>query len=331
VLGVDLAYLGHGDEGLEHLRSAVRLAEEGGGPADLVFAYCWLTDVLTMLGRPRESARLAAEAADALRPYGIEHGTIAANQVEALVAAGEWDEAERVSTTALRANTANWAHHPLINRAELETGRGDFDAARAHLEAALATARGDERGSRPYDLVVTELALWERRWTDAADAVRDGLARAQARDAALIRVQLCAQGLRAQAELAALARDGGHADALRRHLGRARKLLTAARRAATAAAAVTPNANGWRALAEAEYERACGPSRPDAWSDAAATWERLERPPVAAYCRWRHAEALAAAGADATAPLRDAHAVAAQIGARPLLREVELLADRAVT
>jgi DNA-binding SARP family transcriptional activator len=66
----------------------------------------------------------------------------------------------------------------------------------------------------------------------------------------------------------------------------------------------------------------------DAWAEAAAAWERLERPPVAAYCRWRQAEALAAAGADASVPLREAHAVAARIGARPLLRQLELLADR---
>ena len=252
-----------------------------------MFAYCWLTDVLTMLGRPRESARLAAEAADALRSYGIEHGTIVANQVEALVAAGEWDEAERVSAAALRANTANWAHHPLINRAELETGRGDFDAARAHLEAALDTVRGDERGSPPYDLVVTELALWERRWTDAADAVRDGLARTRSRESALIRVQLCAQGLRAEAELATVARGHRDADALGHHLARAQTLLAAARRAAAEATAVTPNAAGWRALAEAESARAHDLARPEAWSNAAAVWEQLERAPLAAYCHWR--------------------------------------------
>ena len=45
-----------------------------------------------------------------------------------------------------------------------------------------------------------------------------------------------------------------------------------------------------------------------------------ERPPLAAYCRWRQAEALVAAGAsraEASVPLRDAYAVAARIGARP--------------
>lgn len=129
--------------------------------------------------------------------------------------------------------------------------------------------------------------------------------------------------------MAELTRDRGHADALRRHLGRARKLLTAARRAATEAAAVTPNANGWRALAEAESARARGQARPEAWIEAATIWGQLERPPLAAYCRWRQAEALAATGDDATVPLREAHAVAADIGARPMLRELELLAKRA--
>ncbi len=95
---------------------------------------------------------------------------------------------------------------------------------------------------------------------------------------------------------------------------------------------ITPNAGGWHVLAEAEYERALGRARPQAWADAAATWERLERPPLAAYCRWRQAEALVAAGAsraEATAPLRDAHAIAARTGVKPLAAELQLLAQRA--
>jgi hypothetical protein len=155
------------------------------------------------------------------------------------------------------------------------------------------------------------------------------MARASTPDAALYRVRLCAQGLRAQAELAAQARAGGDADVLDGHLGRARELLTAARQAASEASEVTPNAGGWRATAEAEYGRACGMARPEAWSETAATWEHLERPPIVAYCRWRQAETLAAVGTDATVALREAYTVAARIGARPLLRELELLADRA--
>ena len=329
VLGVDLAYLGDRDDGLAALWQALQLAEADSVPDELARAYILLTDVLTMVGRPRESAHLAAKGLDVIRRYGIDRGTLLANQVEALVAAGEWDHADHVSTAALRAITANLPHQALFSRAELEVGRGDFEAARDHLEIALASVREDVRGSLRYDLVAVELALWERRWADADDAVREGMARASAGDAALYRVQLCAQGVRAQAELAAQVRARGDADVLQGHVSRARELLTGGRRAAGEASAVTPNAGGWRALAEAEYGAARGLARPDAWSEAAATWEELERPPIVAYCRWRQAEALSAGGADATVALREAHAVAVRIGARPLLQELEALADRA--
>ena len=117
-----------------------------------------------------------------------------------------------------------------------------------------------------------------------------------------------------------------------RTLAQAQKRLAAARRAAAEAADVTPNAAAWLAVAEAEHERARGASQPEAWSQAAATWDELGRPPLAAYCHWRQAEALVASGAsrvDASIPLRAAYGVAARLRAQPLLRELELLAERA--
>jgi DNA-binding CsgD family transcriptional regulator/tetratricopeptide (TPR) repeat protein len=330
-LGRDLAYLGRADEGVAQLWRALELAEESGDPLALLHACVSLTDVLMMLGRPTESARTGERGLEAVRRYGIDRTVLVANSIEALLATGEWDEADSASAAALRAITANFPYMLLMLRADLELGRGDFGAARAHLEAALATLRKDH-GQGIYDVYLAELALWERRWTEADQAVRDGLARARSRQAAQLRVWFCAKGLRAQAELAALSRARRDADALRTWLARAGKLIAVARRAAAEASAVTPNAAGWLALAEAEYERAHGVAPPESWSEAAAAWERLERPPLAAYCRWREAEALVAAGAsrrEASAPLRDAHAVAAWIGAKPLLRELELLAERA--
>jgi DNA-binding CsgD family transcriptional regulator/tetratricopeptide (TPR) repeat protein len=331
VLGSNLAYLARSDEGLARLSQAVQLAAQSGDPAALQRAYISLTDVLTMLGRPRESAALAETGLKAMRSYGVSTTVLVANQVEALLAIGDWDEADRASAAALRAITSSYPYMLLIIRADVEIGRGDFDAARAHLETASATLRED-RGLGLYDAYLAELALWERRWADADAAVDNALAQAQSTEAAQIRVQLCAKGLRAQAELAVLARARRDAGALRDRLGRARQLLDGARRAAAEAAAITPNSAGWLALARAEYERASGSGGPQVWADAATTWERLERPPIAAYCRWRQAEALVAAGAsraEASAPLRDAHAIATRIGAKPLTRELRLLAQRA--
>jgi DNA-binding CsgD family transcriptional regulator len=330
VLGGDLAYLGRGEEGLAHLRQARQLAEEIGDRIGLERAYANGTDALTMLGRPRESVRLAQSGLEVMRRYGIESALLVSNQIEALLAIGDWDDAERLSAAAQRRITSSVPYWLLIIRADVEIGRGDFDAARAYLEAASATLPED-RMLGLYDGYRADLALWERRWTDADAAIQEGLAQAKHREAAQIRVQLCAKGLRAQAELAALARARRDADALRDRLGRARRLLTVARRAAKASA-ITPNADGWRALAEAEHERARGNPRPGTWSEAAATWERLERSPLAAYCHWRLAEALVSAGAsrvDASVPLREAHAVATRIGAKPLADELERLAERA--
>jgi DNA-binding CsgD family transcriptional regulator/tetratricopeptide (TPR) repeat protein len=331
VLGIDLACLGRDEEGITYVHQALHLAEEIGDHLGLERAYINLTDLLTKLGRLRESAQLGRAGLEVIHRYGIYSAMLVANQVETLLAIGDWDEAEKLSAAALRGTASSFSHWLLTIRADAEIGRGEFGAARAHLEAASGTLPEDHVFGL-YDAYLAELALWERRWTDADAAIQDGLARARRRETAPIRVWFCAKGLRAQAELAALARARRDAGAVRSWLTRAQELLTAARRAAAEASAVTPNAGGWLALAEAEYERARGPARPESWSQAAGSWERLERPPVAAYCRWRQAEALVAAGAsraEAAVPLQQAHAVADRIGAKPLLRELELLAQRA--
>jgi DNA-binding CsgD family transcriptional regulator len=268
---------------------------------------------------------------EVVRRYGIDSVFLVCNQVESLLAIGEWDEADTLSAAALRAMASSYPYSLLIVRALVETQRGALDSARAHLEAATETLRED-RGLGLYDAWLAELALWEHRWTEADAAVQDGLVQAAHPEAGQFRVEVCARGLRAQAELAALARARRDADGLRDHLDRAEMLLAVARDAATEAARITPNAEGWLALCEAEHARARAEPRPESWADAATTWERLERPPLAAYCRWRQAEGLVTAGAsrtEASVPVREAHAVAARLKAKPLLRELELLAERA--
>ncbi|RHW23437.1 hypothetical protein D0Z08_29890 [Nocardioides immobilis] len=331
VLGADLAYLGRTGEGIARSREALQLAERIGDHIGLERAYVNFTDALTMLGRHRESVRLGQSGLEAMRRYGIDSTVLVSNQIEALLAIGDWDEAERLSAAALRATTSSFPDVLSIVRADLEIGRGQFDTARAHLEAACASLH-ENGGPGRHAGYLAELALWERRWTDADAAIHAGLARAHQREAAQIRVQLCAKGLRAEGELAALARARRDADGVQTWLARTQKLIGVARRAAAEASAVTPNAHGWLTLAEAEYQRAGGAARPESWSEAAAGWQRLERPPLAAYCRWRQAEALVAVGAsriETSVTLREAHAVATRLRCKPLLRELELLALRA--
>jgi DNA-binding CsgD family transcriptional regulator len=74
-----------------------------------------------------------------------------------------------------------------------------------------------------------------------------------------------------------------------------------------------------------------GRSDPVPWQLAAAAWSALGRPYPATYAQWRQAEALLASSAprsQAEKALRVAHAVAVRLGAVPLRRELELLAQR---
>jgi DNA-binding CsgD family transcriptional regulator/tetratricopeptide (TPR) repeat protein len=331
VLGTDLAYLGRAEEGLRFLHQARDLAEAMESPADLLVAYVSLTDVLMMLGRLGESVQVGRRGLEVVRRYGSDATVLIANIIEALIASGGWDDADRLSAAAIRSITANYPYMVLINRADLELGRGDLASAKAHLDAALPSLRED-RGLGVYDVYLAELALWERRWVDADAHVDAALTQASSPHTDQLRVWFSAKGLRALAELAALARARRDADATIAWLAKADRLVTIARSAAATASSITPNAGGWLALAEAEYDRAHGLGAPDTWSGAASTWEHLERPVLAAYCRWRETEALVAVNAPRTAaaiPLRSAHRAATRIGAEPLRRELELLAQRA--
>ena len=79
VLGVDLAYLGHGPPALVHVRQALQLAEEIGDRVGLERAYVNFTDALTMLGRCQESARLGKSGLEAMHQDGIESTLLVSN------------------------------------------------------------------------------------------------------------------------------------------------------------------------------------------------------------------------------------------------------------
>jgi DNA-binding CsgD family transcriptional regulator len=92
-----------------------------------------------------------------------------------------------------------------------------------------------------------------------------------------------------------------------------------------------PLIDGYLLLARGEQSRLQGWSDPEQWQTAAAAWERLEHPFTAAYARFRQAEALLAAGAprlQAEQAIRSAYRTAVTLGAGPLRREIELLAQR---
>jgi DNA-binding CsgD family transcriptional regulator len=95
--------------------------------------------------------------------------------------------------------------------------------------------------------------------------------------------------------------------------------------------ATHPNISGRLLVAQAELSRLEGNSNPERWQAATAAWNQLGRPFDAAYAGYRQAEALLAGGGSRTqaeATLRAAHQTTVTLGAEPLQREVELLAQR---
>ncbi len=116
---------------------ALRLAEEHGDPWRWSEPYVNLTDALMMLGRPRESARLAEAALPMLRRYGMDHSSLSPTGPRPS-REGRVGRSRRASAAALRAITANFPHHALITRG----ARGRPRRLRrrpAHFETARAT------------------------------------------------------------------------------------------------------------------------------------------------------------------------------------------------
>jgi len=86
------------------------------------------------------------------------------------------------------------------------------------------------------------------------------------------------------------------------------------------------------AMYRAEHSRERGPGDPARWSACVAAWQAIGRPFQVAYASWRLAGAtLGAGGAREIAgqSLREAHAIALELGAAPLVVAIETLARQA--
>jgi DNA-binding CsgD family transcriptional regulator/tetratricopeptide (TPR) repeat protein len=343
ILGIDLCHLGHPVSAREQVVAARKTALEWGTRRDIVHSHALLCEVLIATGRPSEAARVATDGLAQARQLGTERsfgGLLAGYAAEALLETGDWTTADALLTEQHRYGTAFWAHYPRLVHAQLAIWRGQFDAARRHLAAGADGERHPTSAAR-YARVMAELALAEGRPDAAAQIVSDALAGPGVGRGPTHRACLGTLGLRAEADRAeqAMARaDTSTVDAIRRGT---RRLVSQTRRAAAEAATFTADAAAWRAMADAECARLDAHASSGRWRTAVAAWERLGRPYPAAYCRWRLVEALFAEGSarsgtpdheaspgEAMRAARKAHQTACALGATPLAREIELLAQR---
>jgi DNA-binding CsgD family transcriptional regulator len=182
---------------------------------------------------------------------------------------------------------------------------------------------------------MAELRVWQDRLKEAQAAVQHGLDRVANTDERMRSGRLLWLGMRVEADQAELGRARHDPDEVEAAVRAADSL--ASRSAAMAPNPLVPGAtpvlttSAVAALFDGERARLEGRSDPSLWQKAAAAWSALGQPYPAAYAQWRQAEALLAGrapGGQAEERLRAAHAVAVRLGAVPLRRELELLAQR---
>jgi DNA-binding CsgD family transcriptional regulator len=346
LVGVKLADQGDLDGGLALLREARRIAEEQADVEGLAMAHVMMTWGTFDAGRLEEGLAAALDGAEATGRLGSPAWRDFLEQQAALFEfpLGRWEEADRHLRAVLEQDRLTGAKgvHTRWQRARLDIARGDFAAARRWLQEAEQRAATASRGqfdaqfAGPLATARAELALWEGRDHDAFQASSEGLAALthtrpdEGADSILADSILFALGLAAaanKAELASARRASGQAQAARRDgdqlLARMQALADA-----DASLAMTPAV---LAQCRAEHSRLHGHPDPAGWAAAAAEWEALGQPYPTACARWREAEALLAtraSRAQAEQALAAAHAVAVRLGATPLRRELELLAQR---
>ena len=336
-----LADLGDLDGGLALLREARRIAEEQADVEGLAMAHVMMTWGTFDAGRLEEGLAAALDGAEATGRLGSPAWRDFLEQQAALFEfpLGRWEEADRHLRAVLERDrlTGPKGVHTRWQRARLDIARGDFAAARRWLQeaeqraATASRAQFDAQFAGPLAIARAELALWEGRDHDAFQASSEGLAALahtptdEGADSILFALGLAAAANKAERASARRATD--QAEAARRDGDQLLARLQALADAHTSFA-MTPAV---LAQCRAEHSRLHGHPDPAGWAAAAAEWEALGQPYPAACARWREAEALLATRASrarAEQALGAAHAVAVRLGAVPLRRELELLAQR---
>jgi DNA-binding CsgD family transcriptional regulator/tetratricopeptide (TPR) repeat protein len=310
-------------------------------PERMIGVYNALTGALTGVARYDEIAAHAERAVELARRTGLggpRAGWVAERWVESLVVLGRWSEAEQLvsdladllDNPAEEGNLADSWGVALIRQ-------GRVDEARALVEPAKATlARGHVSEVVPWlAAAVVTFAAAEGRHGDIATIVDDVVDRDQPSVGG--NSQLVATAIAAIADGTAggsAARDGGTRAA---SIASATRWIEWMEGLEHDGRRPSIEQRLHRDHARAQRERLRGSLDPQAWAQLAAGWEEIGFRYDAAYARLRHAEALlagtsgrsASARAAATDVLAGAYGVARELGAAPLLADLEDLARRA--
>jgi DNA-binding NarL/FixJ family response regulator len=301
--------------------------------ATLVFRRCELAlltgDFENAIALTEAGLARAARAGtiDQQRPFLRWH------KIAALGSLGRWREAEALMNEVEHDSTTMQARQSIQLFVEVLVRQGRV------ADAASAVQKTDFGYETPFEgswILQTRIRVANGggRWDDAGAAADQAIALYEGKDESDL-VFLLEDSVRGEADRADAARGrrrrAEEADA--RHVGLERlQRLRRIAQAAIAGGGAGRLIEAVLATAEAEGSRLRRLSDAALWDEAASRREALRQPWETAYARLRQAEAILSQGGDrpeALRLLRAAHRIAAELGARPLVEQIESLGRRA--
>ncbi|HUG49181.1 MAG TPA: LuxR C-terminal-related transcriptional regulator [Candidatus Limnocylindria bacterium] len=341
-LGVDVAYLGELERGLELLEEATLISRRAGRLDDVVRSYANRTTLLDLDSRREAALAVVKEGiAEADRGgLGLTYGAfLRGNAADILFQLGRWQESELECRAAMEFPPAGvaWFSPILYLSLVLVESRADEEAARLvgrtllQLEAVPAG-----QWSALVQRAAVSLALWRGDVADARQAAAHGWERVlETGDAGQIAasastvLEACAASADAGREKRDWATIADAGDLAQRVLPLAIERV--------AASDMPPSLGARReaelhlATARAHAARLRGRAQPETWAELAEAWNALPIPYQEAKARWwQAAVALEARDrrAEARDALREAWRIAGELPARPLRRALLELAGR---
>jgi DNA-binding CsgD family transcriptional regulator/tetratricopeptide (TPR) repeat protein len=290
---------------------------------------------------PDQAMSVALEGFEHAKAHGFamsRGGTLLCVAGYVMVAKGRWDEAQALAERTDGMTFTGLGEPDLaMVIAELEMGRGRFEEAARRLSSirrAVAQLADPDRQVCFFGLMAA-LALGrgepDNARVAAAQAFRIPLSDLTADYVGIV----CVSALRAEADLAAIARgrrgrgNVGECVAHGEEILRRAKTLERENREGPPTQARLSRAH--LAQCEAEWARLVESGSYELWTKTAAQWRECNVPYRLAYALFREAEAMLAAGSGrprAAASLTEAYEIASRLGAAPLSGKIEELARR---
>ncbi|MEU9115494.1 LuxR C-terminal-related transcriptional regulator, partial [Streptomyces sp. NPDC048483] len=322
---------GNVEAGLEQARDVCARDLEPGNANVVLRGYGNLSTALHGLGRYTEAVETAEQGSGLAERHGLPNTAsyIDSNLAESLIHLGHWADADKVLERALGRRGVSARIRALIaeRRAELALARGAYDEARRWMEKTDSSTTGpypEPQHTLAMARMTIALAAADGRILDVRSLLDTAVGEAIPFGHHRYGWPLLYEAATAEARARGLAVAGpGRAAAVAR-----------IREAMKGQPQFVPLWAAQALMIEAELLTVEGRDATARWTEAVAATEQLEAPTLLATARLRLAEALITQGGAgprgaAGELLRQAEAVARDLGAAPLEAEIVALARRA--